>query len=32
VIDAAEELTAGLTQAERNEIFGGTARRIYRLA
>ncbi|MEV3971389.1 amidohydrolase family protein [Streptomyces sp. NPDC050698] len=31
VVAAAEELTGGLTQAERSEIFGGTATRAYRL-
>jgi L-fuconolactonase len=31
VVAAAEELTAGLTEAERDEVFGGTARRVYRL-
>ena len=31
VVDAAEELTATLTPAERAEVFGGTAARAYRL-
>ena len=31
VVAAAEELTAGLTPAERSDIFGGTAVRAYRL-
>ncbi|MDU0290286.1 amidohydrolase family protein [Saccharothrix longispora] len=31
VVAAAEELTAGLTRAERDEVFGGTAARVYRL-
>ncbi|GAA1287119.1 amidohydrolase family protein [Saccharothrix xinjiangensis] len=31
VIAAAEELTAGLTSDERDEVFGGTAVRVYRL-
>lgn len=31
VLAAAEELTAGLTGAERDAVFGGTARRVYRL-
>ncbi|QFZ20937.1 amidohydrolase family protein [Saccharothrix syringae] len=31
VVAAAEELTAGLTAAERDEVFGGTAARVYRL-
>ncbi|MDN0198867.1 amidohydrolase family protein [Streptomyces sp. S.PNR 29] len=31
VVAAAEELTGGLTEAERCEIFGGTATRAYRL-
>ena len=31
VLDAAEQLTAGLSAAEREQIFGGTARRIYTL-
>jgi L-fuconolactonase len=31
VVAAAEELTAGCTAAERDEVFGGTAARVYRL-
>ncbi|GGT03831.1 amidohydrolase family protein [Streptomyces chromofuscus] len=31
VVDAAEELTAGLTAAERSQVFAGTAERAYRL-
>lgn len=31
VVAAAEGLTAGLTDAERDEVFGGTAARVYRL-
>jgi L-fuconolactonase len=31
VVDAAEQLTAGLTTAERDEVFGETARRTYHL-
>ncbi|WP_158853638.1 amidohydrolase family protein [Saccharothrix deserti] len=31
VIDAAEQLTAGLTAAEQAQVFGGTATRVYRL-
>ncbi|WP_282701398.1 amidohydrolase family protein [Streptomyces sp. CC219B] len=31
VVAVAEELTAGLTEAERSEVFGGTATRAYRL-
>jgi L-fucono-1,5-lactonase len=31
VVRAAEELTAGLTEAERDQVFGETARRIYHL-
>jgi len=32
VVDAARALTAGLSAIERDAIFGGTARRVYRLA
>lgn len=32
VMEAAEELTAGLSEAERDAIFGDTARRVYHLA
>jgi L-fucono-1,5-lactonase len=32
VADAADELCAGLTAGERADVFGGTARRAYRLA
>ncbi len=31
VVAAAEELTAGLSEPERDEVFGGTARRVYGL-
>jgi len=31
VLDAAEQLTEGLTAAERDAVFAGTARRIYGL-
>ena len=31
VADAAEQLTAQLSAAEREQIFGGTARRVYTL-
>ncbi|MEV8377722.1 amidohydrolase family protein [Kribbella sp. NPDC056861] len=31
VVQAAEELTAGLTSAEQDAVFGDTARRVYRL-
>ncbi|HEU4947548.1 MAG TPA: amidohydrolase family protein [Kribbella sp.] len=31
VVDAAEQLTAGLSHAERDSIFGDTARRVYHL-
>ncbi|MFG2026657.1 amidohydrolase family protein [Streptomyces sp. NPDC048825] len=31
VLDAAEELTAGLSDSERTEVFAGTARRVYAL-
>ncbi len=32
VFDAARELTAGLSDTERDEVFGGAAARAYRLA
>jgi L-fuconolactonase len=32
VVAVAEELTRGLTEAERSEVFGGTAARAYRLS
>jgi L-fuconolactonase len=32
VMEAAEELTAGLSEAERDAVFGDTARRVYHLA
>ena len=32
VVEAAEALTASLTPAERHQIFGETARRIYKLS
>jgi L-fuconolactonase len=32
VLDAAETLTAALGTAERDAVFAGTARRVYRLA
>jgi L-fuconolactonase len=31
VVDAAEQLTAGLSTAERDQVFGETARRTYHL-
>lgn len=31
VVAVAEELTTGLTEGERSEVFGGTAARAYRL-
>jgi len=32
VVEVAEELTAGLTEQERDAVFGDTARRVYHLA
>jgi L-fuconolactonase len=32
VVEAAEALTASLTPAERRQVFGETARRVYNLA
>ncbi|MFC0110926.1 amidohydrolase family protein [Kibdelosporangium aridum] len=31
VVEAAEDLTSGLSQADRDQVFGGTAARVYRL-